>query len=429
MALPKVERARRELNNQFLFFCVVFTLADLVAWAYYSILLLRESNNDVAVVFTNFGMLYTGLMLGFLFEGKIFSKIGYKWSFRLSNILQAIVLGITILTLNDLLQIHLILALMRGVARGLFWDTKHLYAIKEIHAGERAKLISLIYSLDAVLGVILPFLIGAVISSLGFEGYAWTFAAGIVIYLLAAIYPWEFNKVPRDKMSIKDFWAISKKKGFKRWAALSIGMEVINNQRTMIITVLPFLFIGDEFGVGLLGSAVGLAGAVLAFWHRNDFDIKRIKLGYLGGAIIDLSTIGLIIVWNLPALVIRSLLVKLGIALHNPIMQDKIYQVRELIVGDFTDQYSVEVQQYSEFFLYVGRLINLVLFIFLFFVWKIDQDTILRGLLAITLISEIPNLFLHSKLVEQLSRGKSAKPRSRKNLPLSLKPAKGTLAT
>jgi hypothetical protein len=324
-----------------------------------------------------------------------------------SNIILAIVLLLTLITLPHLMSAHLPIALFRGIGRGIYWNARHIYNVKELTISERSSLINFVFSINTVLGVLFPFLIGAFITELGITGYQWTFIAGIVVYVLAAIYPWRFNKKSEDRFRVKDVVALRKRKGFNQWAILTMGHEVLNNQRELIILVLPFLFIGDEFGVGVLASGVGLAGAFFAFNRRNDSIKKKLQWGVFSGGIITAITLLLVWIWNLPMLVIRSLVVRVADAAYLPVLEEEMYQVRAGVIRDHVDELGVESQQAAEFFLFLARMFNLTLFLVLFYSMNWDQDSILRMLLAVSAVREIPILLLHSKLSDYLKVGGS----------------------
>lgn len=403
--LSRAAQYKRENRHQLIFFSFVFYLTNLIGWGYYNILLLQESGNAVEVVFLNQGMMYVGVMLGFILSGRFFSQLGYLNNFRFANALDASIIIVTVLTLPSILEIHLPIAVFRGVVHGIFWNSRHLFNTREVNGAERSQLISLLYSLEAFMIVAMPILVATMIETTGFEI---VFVLSALINIFALVYPWSHNKIPKDTLAVSDFKLIRKRPGFYRWAALLVGQEILTNQRVLALIVLPFLFIGDIFGVGLFISAVGLVGVFLALWRRKDNRVVRLKWGYVGAGIVTTATLGLIYFWTLPALIVRDIFAKLGFAMYSPAESDLNYRNRELMTGDMRQQLGLEIQQYSELFMFVARMINLIMFLFVFFVFKVDQETVLKVILIISLLREIPSLYSHAKLNESLRRGKSS---------------------
>ena len=345
-----------EFANEFLFFRVALMLGNAVSWSYYMILLLRESNNDISTVFLNSGVQHAGLALGFLVASAFLNKLGYLKVFRISFFFQFIILIVTLLTLPRILEVHLILALFRGVFRGMFWSASNTYQLREIHGTPRSKLFSTLTGLSYIIEVILPITIGGLIVNYGYE---LVFVVGAAVFLVAAVYPWKYNKKPRDPFKLSKIKQFSLRPGFKRWFALSLFDEIFGNQRALALMVLPFLFIGDEFGVGALGSLLGFVSGLVVFIHRSDSIKKKLKFGYFGSVIIDIANVGLALVWNLPALIIRGIAAKIGFALYTPPRNDLFYRNRELLMGDFSHQGAVEMELLAEIIRFAARMLNL----------------------------------------------------------------------
>ncbi len=409
---------KKQFAGQYVFFHTVYLLTHLIIWSYFTILLLRTTENAidaVPLVVQYHGFHFTGLLAGFWISGRIFSWLGYLGTYRISNIIHAATTLLALLTLSRITDVYLIIALLGGIAGGLYWNATHIYNTGEIHGQERAKWVSVIYSLDNLLGVALPILIGGIISG---YGYNIVFAVGFVVYLGAIFYPWKINKIPKDELRTSDFKSLSKRKGFKKWAAMMIFEGLTATARTQVLAVLPFLFIGSEFGVGALGSAVGLVGVIIAYLYRNDSSKKKLQHGYVGSIVILFSTIGLILFWSLPALVLRNLALKLGLSLYTPTNEEIQYRLREMVIGDFKNEYSIEVQQYREFFLYVGRVI-IIGFMLIVFLAGVDIELVLMIMLTFSLTHEVGMMYIGSKLTKELGITGTRKPSLGKLPPIS----------
>lgn len=389
------------LTNQYVFFYIFNSIVSLGIWSYYSILLLRASNNAIEVVFMNLGITAVGVILGFALAGRLFNHLGYLNLFRLGNFTNLICFLLIYLTLHHILEVHLIFAVVRGLAVGFFWTPAHAFNTREVSGNTRAELISRMYSIDEILTVFIPTLVGGMLSV---YGYDWLFLAGALLASICVIYPWKYNKIPRSGLELSDMRGITKQRGFLPWASYMIGEEILLNLRDLSLIVLPFLLIGQELGVGLLLSGIGLVGALLAFWRRHDDDFHKREWGYVGAMMVTSSSLLFLFVWDIPTLIIRSVVSRIGFAFHTPVQQNYSYRIKEMMLGNFRDQYIVEVQEYSELFLFIARMFNLIVLSVIFFVLQIDHMTILKGMFAISLAREIFFLFIAEKLVNKFKR-------------------------
>lgn len=377
--------SRRKLDSEFVFYNLINVIADLVVWSYFSILLLRESNNNFSIVV--FATLFevTGVQIGFTISSFCAAKVGYLRMYRFSNFLQAGITMLSIGLLPHILYVYGVITLLRGFAAGLYWETNHLLALGELSETNRSKAVSISSSLSDILNIVFPVLIGAILTV---SGYEIVFMIGAAIYVVAAIYPWENNQKTQDNISWRDVKQVLHRRGMGSWAVI-IGFEgFVSTMRGLVLAILPFVFIGQEFGVGLLTSGVALFGALFVLKHRNDSLRTKWRMGMIGSAIVLVSNIFLFIFWNLPFLVIRLLLSKLGFSLFIPAQTELTYYNKQLILGEFLHQDGNEVTLITESILFLGKLLGIAVFIFLFFVLNLEQLLVLQIMFAITIVRE-----------------------------------------
>jgi len=389
---------RNKLNSegQFIFFQNVLVLGDLVVWTYYMVLLLRASNRDPMTVFTNQGILYVGLTTGLFIGSLLLNRLGYQHLFRLSYLLLSLVTLLTLVTLPTVIEVHLVMAVLRGLVKGIFYAGQNVFNLREIHGLGRGRVVSIMLTGNILLQVLLPVLIGSLIVG---QGYEITFVLGIILYALAALLPWDINKKPRAVFMMAELWNVAKKTGFKRWAGISFSTQMLANMREQLLTVIPFMyFFSNEFDLGVFQSLVALVGATILFTHRNDKLKKKINLGYLGGFVTAISTAVLSFIWTFPALAIRSLLTVLGYSYYSPVVNEIEYRNKELLLSDFIQESSVELMVFNEIIYLAARLTNLIILVLAFYALGTDTEHFLRTLLLITAIYEVLNLWLNEKL-------------------------------
>lgn len=377
----------------------MFNVTSIIAWSYYVYLLLRATNNDFGQVFINFGTIAIGQLLGFLVSAVYLNKIGYLGTFRIHNFILLIVTVLTLLTLPNIIEVHAVLGLLRGVGNGFFWLGNNVYSLREILGNMRGRMISILSSGGTLLNIVLPILTGAIIVGMG---YQWVFIISSAVYLIGVIYPWRGNKFPRDVFKPSEIKNFSKRKWFKTWSVFTVIHEITGDQRNMIMIMLPFLFIRDEFGVGVFTSVIGFFAAVFIFVHRNDDLLKRIRMGFTGSVIVDITTLILSFVWTLPALVFRSILATLGFGLYTPVESDLNYRVREQLLGSFNQESAIEMQVYVEILLTVARVINLVFFLVLFYVLRVDALVLIQVLLFVGSTREFVFMLFNTRMLNKL---------------------------
>lgn len=360
-------------------------IADIVVWSYFNILLLRESGNDFTVVVFNTMFVSIGVQMGFLFSSLLLAKFGYLRMYRLSNFLLAMITVMCIGLLPNILYVYVVVALMRGFAAGLFWETNHLLALGELSESKRSRAVSINTSLADIFNIIFPVLIGTILT---ISGYEIVFIIGAAIYLVAAVYPWRANRRTRDTISLPDLRQVWNRRGMGSWAWITGFEGFMSTMRGLVLSILPFIFIGEEFGVGLLTSAVALFGALFVFSHRNDSLKSKLHAGRVGSVIILIANLILFLVWSLPFLVIRLLVTKLGFSLFDPAQVELTYYNKQLILGEFLGRDGNEVTLITESVLFIGKLAAIAIFCFLFFVLRIEQLLVLQIMFAITILRE-----------------------------------------
>lgn len=389
----------QEIRHQFYFFQLVFSVTNIIGWSYYVFLLLRATNNDFGQVFINFGSVAIGQLLGFILAAMYLNKVGYLGIFRINSLVMLVVTLLTLVTLPNILEVHIALGLLRGVGNGFFWLANNVYSLREILGNLRGRMISILSSAGTLLNIVLPILTGAIIVGMG---YAWVFLISSAVYFIGVIYPWRSNKYPRDVFKPSEIKNFSKRKWFKTWSIFTVVYEIVGDQRNMIIIMLPFLFIGDEFGVGIFTSIVGFFSAVFIFVHRNDDLVRRIRMGFTGSGIVVIVTFILSIIWTLPALIFRSILATLGFGLFSPVETDLNYRVREQLLGSFNQESAIEMQVYVETLLTIGRVINLVFFMVLFYVIRVDALSLLQILLLVGSARELTFMIFSTRMLNAL---------------------------
>jgi hypothetical protein len=391
----------KENTNQYLFFRILYDVADFVTWAYYVILLLRASDNSISLVFVNHAIVYAGLLIGYVVGSALLSRVGYLGNYRIANLLLLLSCILTVITLPHILEVHAVLALIRGVGRAFFLVAHHMFYMHEIHGTNRSRLLNLVVSINYIFGIAFPFIVGGAISTYGYE---WIFLVGIGLYLFGTFIPWKYNKVPRNQFNLSELKDVTRRRGFKRWSGLVLTSEFTNSLKLQCLAVIPFLLLGSEFEVGLLASGLAIVAAVMTFAHRNDKFRVKIQLGYFGGLVIGISNLILGAFWSIPALVIRGLGINAGNAFYSPAIDELNYKNRESVLSNFLEQTTIEINLYVEVLLFISRVAASLVLMVALFVFEIDSFALLQGFILISAFSELLVLWLNILVNKVLRR-------------------------
>lgn len=400
--MTKATKRQKNVNHQYLFFRIFNNVGGFAFWAYFEILLLKEANNQLTLLFAYNLIYFVFVFIGFLVQAHILGKWGYLRSFRFAFTLEMLAVAILALGIEHVYYIFPVVAIVHGYARGIYWNVTNVFTQRDLSAGKRSKFFSLLSSNSYLLQVIVPVLAGGFIQA---QGYFWLFVLAIMFYLALALAPWKINKHPRDVFDWKELHNIQNRKAFSHWRWVIITEQFFYVNRMLAFMALPFLFIGDELGVGALYSVVGLAAAIVAFTRRKDNLKKKERYGYVGAGIVSGLTLLFGIIWNLPMLIIRNVLSKLGFALWTPVKKDISFRDSGMMLGHFLSNTTVELQVLRIFLMTVVRVILISLYLLLFFLTEIDHLAFLRIIVIVTSVQEIFTLFLYEKLGREIKLG------------------------
>jgi YQGE family putative transporter len=370
----KVVHEHKQILNQLGVFKLTLTLVQLTVWAYYYILLYRETGS-IQLILTDYLVFVIGISLGFIVMSLYIDRLGYLNSFRISSFAQILTLVLIFFLQDKIMDLFIVFAVLRGFSRGMYWPIDHTIQLKEVHGTERGKVLSLLQSAILLLNIIVPVMAGALITYTG--SYDYTFIIGISILIGSIFIPFDFNKKTRSKVTTDEIRRILKMKNIGWFSLLCIFKGSLNSIMGIMFMIIPYILIGEEFGVGALTSVIGFF-AVIAAWLDSKSNFKvRLRLGYFGYIIYSIFTVALAFVWTIPALVIRSLALAFTQSLSDPVGNDLDYRVREKILGEFQNESAIEMNMIVEILYIIGRvvIIGTVIVIFSIFFSEDNVDS------------------------------------------------------
>lgn len=345
------------LVNEFATFRVGFVLSNLIMWSFYQILLYKTTGS-LQVIIVEALIFYISLGVGFILGAVILDSIGYLRSMRLMYILSLFPIAGVLIWMNDLESLFVTIAVLRGLPRGIYWAIHHSFFLKELHGSERSISINLFKSLELILSIVIPIFVGSLIVLE--DGYSLVFLIGGFMYLSLLFFPWKYNKVPESKVTMKEITRITQSKHFGLFALINMFEAGIDAMFGMMFLILPFLFIGDEFGVGTLMSFIAFVGAITAFLERKKSFKFRFELGVFGYIIRSVMNIVLALVWSLPVLAIRGMVVVVTSSTSDTVREDLGNINKELLLRDFKNESAAEINIITEIIFMIGRIVTFV---------------------------------------------------------------------
>lgn len=386
---------------QVAYFHTVFVCGEIAIWTYFTSLLLKAADYSIEVVILKLTASYVGVMIGFALAGIGFSRLGYTWNYRISNIILALSCLLALIFLPQILNVYILIGLLRGVAGGFFWLPHHVFNLKDVGGDARKVMYSKLLASSDLIAILLPPLAGALIN---LQGYDWLFLLGFLFYFAAIFMRWTNVPIKQEVFKLAELKKITKRYGFKAWAVITFTEEVFLNMRNISTVILPFLLITSEFEVGIFLGIIGFFSAFIKLWQGYRSDKKLFFYGTLGAWIVVLSNFILVVFWNLPGLFLRTIISRLGFAFYDQAKVELKYRGREMLNGDFRQQYSLEVQELAEFLMFLAR-ISSVLITFAGIYWlKIDAMQMLLVIFVLSAFREPIGLWLDTWFLRQLKR-------------------------
>ncbi len=399
------ETKKQSLFHEFYFFKSSFIIATFFVYAYFPIFLYKYSNSFTIIVIDSI-VFYLTAWIGFIIGSFIIEKLGYVSTFRLSFFLQAVATTFVLFNSENILNLFILFGILRGLPRGMFWSVNHIYVLKEFNQSERNLSINIIESLGHIFNIVFPVLTGALITLSG--NYNLSFIIGIAILLITSVAPFNYNKKPKSQITSNEIMQIIKHPLFSKFSFITIIHQGIESLTLLTFTIIPFLFIGNEFGIGILATGINIFAALLLFTRRKNKIDKDVKLGYLGHLIYTISNLMLIFAWIFEVYVLRNIISIVGNVLTENIKQKMEFSLREKILAHNKNSSSIEMNLVMETLYFIGRMVAASTYLVCLVVFNIDLVTsfkIILGLQTVWVIIHFVSLqyFLRNHTIEESS--------------------------
>lgn len=407
--------APEQLKKQMLFHeyfsnKIVHGISNIVIWSYYYILLYNQTGS-LLVLFQEALFCYIGTWIGYVMGTIVLDRFGYLKSYKTIAVFHILLYLAIIIFINQLAFYYIIFALLRGFTSGLYWPTDHAYSLREMQGSRRGQIINITIGLSQLLHIILPVLVGAFLTYT--KAYEGIFIIGIILYTTLLLFPFTYNKKIRSKISSQEITDIIKTPYFKYFFISKFLQGGFMGLFMVFFSIIPYLLIGDELGVGGLASAVAFIGAIVTYFDRNLKFTTKIFLGYIGSFIYMFFTVLLGVFWTSAMVVIRSVGLTFTTSFRDTVQEDIDFRMRELLLGNKKNESTFEMNLLIETALVLGRASILIVCIILFNSSSVfSNETELRILISVLspylLALFIFNTWLYKKLVKISQQNRDA---------------------
>lgn len=370
-----LKEKQKQLQLQYLSFRITQGASDLFVYAFYSILLYRQTGSLITV-FNDKLIYHVALFIGYVLGSFVIDRIGYLKAYKYSMISMGIALTLVVLNISNLQAVYVLLAIVWGIPRGAIWSIHNSFALKEIHKSKRAELINIRNGIIVALGVVIPALAGFIITEFG--GYKAVFSIGALLYFLTALIPWSYNKVPRSKLTSKEIIQITKRRHFPFLIFELFFSDFVYTFHWIFAFIVPFLILGDELSVGLFFSIVGIIEVFVLITKRKVNLNKKIQSGFLFFIPSSFINLFFVIVWTPLSLAIRNIFVHFSEAIGFSIWEDLDYRCRELLLGKSARESTLELNLLIETAFLFSRTLSIGLIVILFSTLDSDPIMIIR---------------------------------------------------
>lgn len=340
-----------ERHLRALYICnAVSLIGGMLYGLYYGIFLYRETFS-LSVLATDGLLTGLGAWVGYIIGIYALKRFGYTATFKTSFFLMSLVALLTAWLSGSITDWFMLLALLKGIPGGMFTASADTIMVREFKTARRNGFLQMKLAIDFIMGVILPIVIGAMISHSG--GYRSSFLLAAALYAVAVFIPLRLPK-PQLSFSPREVMHVFKRKYYKRHATnrtLAAGFNQVNGFVGMII---PFLMLKDELSVGLLTSAIALVAAGVSIVMRRIRPGQRLRVGYAAYFMRSITSLLFVMIWTAPFMIIWQLVNKLVTPLHDPLQQGLDIHNDSLIMGKELQSKALHINVLNNTLLFLG---------------------------------------------------------------------------
>lgn len=381
-------KSKTNIARELYIFSFINLLGGSAYGMYYGIFLYRQSF-DIRVLVIDSLLVSIATWAGYLLGTAWIHKHGYKLALRASFLLMLAVSIVTLLLMNHIRELYPLLSLARGLPGGLYAAVTDIFLLQELSAAKRSKYLNLNLSIQFIVTVMLPFLLGGIIKFA--SGYTDVFLLAAAIYLVALCLPVSERRNTSKTFNIRGELKVLRKPGIREFSinnALASGADQLN---ALLLGIVPFLLFKSELKVGSFTSFIAIAAAVISLIaNRTNFG-QQIKLGFVGNSGRFVSNLILCLSWTPWALMVQGMINKAMSPLNDPIAQKLQLDNASAILGRELHDKALALNLVSATVSLIGKSSALAAFLLILSINQAGEITILRYLLVTYALWKIVN--------------------------------------
>ncbi|MFA7193615.1 MAG: MFS transporter [Candidatus Paceibacterota bacterium] len=388
-------KERLNQNTQKLFVSNIFQItAESITNIFIAAFIWRFTESFYAVAFYQIGF-YIALAAGFWVNGILLRKFYLKNIFLASTFLTGAT-SLIVLFFSESQQVLLffLIGLMNAFGYGLYWPNRNYLELKEIKDSSRNYYFSLINAVGWTTRALVPFIAGWFIvlgSNSGFykveTAYWILFIFAFILMIKAGLVIYKGNHVSPKPLIITRF---KLQKFLNKRFLLNTSHGVVDGIG-FIFAIIILIHLGDEGVLGTLTAVASILGSVvLYFYGKFSKETARVKVSLVSNILFLSGALSLVF---LPSSVSFISYILIGSIFSN------LYYVgaEPIILAESEIEMSNnEKEEYSfifdnEFFLNFGRVVGILVFVLLVYVFSqsfaLKFGPLLVGLLQLVLLS------------------------------------------
>lgn len=344
----------------------VYSLAYPILFVFINAFLFRQTNDFMMNAVYNAGS-FVVLPLSFLLNGLLLKKFPIKNIFSIGLVSQGLVATSVFFLENINLQTLFLFGGAQGLAMGLYWANRNYLTVECTQDKERNYYTSLEWSVDTVINVVVPAVMGLVI--------AWGSSAlmvspekmyrGLALFAVLMLL-WAGRVMTQAEVENPKFMRLFVGAGTAEWLKVRM-MDLFFGVRSGVEFFLPvlivFTMIGVEDVLGMLKSITALiTGGFVYFMGRKTQVKHRLPMLAVGVMLSIMISLFFAIVFNsLAALILVSLLPVFNLLTWVSLHPVALKTLDDQENGTKTNNYAYVVDR--EIFLNIGRLTGVGLFL------------------------------------------------------------------
>lgn len=355
-----------DVVKHLLYSYILYLISYPIIGIFINVFFWRQSNDITLIAAYNLGF-FLALPLGFYLNGLLLKRFNILKLYWVGTVLQGLAAFLAIFFPSLSFYQVLLYGLIYGIGGGLYWSNKNYITLKITKGRNRLYYNSLEASIDLIINIIMPIILGWIIVLGEVTGVYAPETAYKVLMVLCLFMLWFSGYILQSaNIYSEKITHIAVAKPSKYWNLNRIILcthQLLSGINFFVPTFLVLLFVGAEGAIGTIESATAVLVAIMLYWvgrktaQRHSFSLM-----------LATSTVFLLgsILYNLTYGVLGALIYSLTCSLTGALSWNIIYtnsmevMDREIKHGHNHNQYALIFD--NELFFNIGRIMGMGIF-------------------------------------------------------------------